>query len=268
MVIHCVKVCQELYSEDDTLLLKYCIAVPLIVPATSSLSKKYTDEQHSHLDANTCELPGDNKENTPIVLENDEASDGSPGDIVVIETELSPVPEEPPEPTSDILSEEETTKSFPVDEPTDAGLPSNLVVWHGSTASNTLKCRGWSRTDLEWSNRLAECGRRRDKLLQKNGSDPKFRTRLCSHWDNSHGEFCPMRKKGKCIFAHGPVQLRVKEEKRNRWGKLVDENGDKAYDLDNRRHSGGEDTYGLACAARDRDTKQANKKGLKNGKTK
>ena len=53
-----------------------------------------------------------------------------------------------------------------------------------------------------------------------------------------------MRKKGKCIFAHGPVELRVKEPKRHRWGKLVDKNGDNK----NPNHSGGEDTYGAARA--------------------
>jgi hypothetical protein len=49
-----------------------------------------------------------------------------------------------------------------------------------------------------------------------------------------------MRKKSKCIFAHGPVELRVKEEKRQRWGTLVDDLGDN----NNPFHSGGEDTYG------------------------
>lgn len=53
-----------------------------------------------------------------------------------------------------------------------------------------------------------------------------------------------MRKKAKCIFAHGPVELRVKEAKRKRWGKLVDKNGDN----NNPNHSGGEDTYGAARA--------------------
>lgn len=51
-----------------------------------------------------------------------------------------------------------------------------------------------------------------------------------------------MRKKSKCIFAHGPVELRVKEGKRGRWGKLLDKNGNNS----NPWHSGGEDTYGAA----------------------
>jgi hypothetical protein len=51
-----------------------------------------------------------------------------------------------------------------------------------------------------------------------------------------------MRKKNKCVFAHGPVELRVKEPKRNRWGKLLDKDGNNS----NPCHSGGEDTYGAA----------------------
>ena len=56
------------------------------------------------------------------------------------------------------------------------------------------------------------------------------------------GTFCAMRKRNKCIFAHGPAELRIKEGKKNRWGKLVDKNGDNK----NPCHSGGEDTYGAA----------------------
>jgi hypothetical protein len=51
-----------------------------------------------------------------------------------------------------------------------------------------------------------------------------------------------MLKKNKCVFAHGPAELRVKDGKRNRWGKLVDANGNNS----NPQHSGGEDTYGAA----------------------
>merc|ERR1739841_130185 len=53
-----------------------------------------------------------------------------------------------------------------------------------------------------------------------------------------------MKKKSKCVFAHGPAELRVKEGKKNRWGKLVDKNGNNS----NPMHSGGEDTYGAASS--------------------
>ena len=118
----------------------------------------------------------------------------------------------------------------------------DIIVWAGSTTAKTLQCRGWNRSDDEWKHQSDLISRRRDANLVRCAEDPKFRTRLCNHWDDSLGTFCPMRKKNKCIFAHGPVELRVKEAKRNRWGKLVDENGD----CNNERHSGGEDTYGAA----------------------
>jgi len=41
-----------------------------------------------------------------------------------------------------------------------------------------------------------------------------------------------MRKKNKCVFAHGPAELRVKEGKKNRWGKLVDKVSFLNEDLD------------------------------------
>lgn len=120
----------------------------------------------------------------------------------------------------------------------------DIIIWEASTASKTFNCRGWSRSDDEWERRVVDLSiRRRDnKDLIRCSEDPRFRTRLCNHWSASYGCHCPMRTKRKCIFAHGPVELRVKEGKRNRWGKLVDINGDNS----NRAHSGGEDTYGIA----------------------
>ena len=118
----------------------------------------------------------------------------------------------------------------------------NMVVWEGSTTAAELNCRGWSRSEDTWKRRIEPYFRKRDQGLRRAMDDPKFRTRLCNHWDVSMGMSCPMRKKNKCVFAHGPVELRVKEGKKKRWGKLVDKNGDNK----NPRHSGGEDTYGAA----------------------
>lgn len=119
-----------------------------------------------------------------------------------------------------------------------------LVVWHGSTAASTLNCRGWNRGDDEWARSGSEGFSRRSRDLIKNSENPRYRTRLCNHWDSSLGTFCPMQKKGKCIFAHGPAELRVKEGKRTRWGRLVDADGN----CSNPKASGGEDTYGAARA--------------------
>lgn len=98
----------------------------------------------------------------------------------------------------------------------------DITVWEGSLAAKTFNCRGWSRSEDEWSRHIEPIYKKRDPALKRCMEDPKFRTRLCNHWDVSLGTFCPMRKKNKCVFAHGPAELRVKEGKKNRWGKLVD----------------------------------------------
>ena len=117
-----------------------------------------------------------------------------------------------------------------------------IVIWEGSTAAKTFNCRGWYRSEDEWARRVDSTLRKRDANVARCATDPKFRTRLCNHWDSSQGTHCPMRRKKKCIFAHGPVELRVKENKRNRWGQLVDAEGN----CSNPKASGGEDTYGAA----------------------
>ena len=140
-----------------------------------------------------------------------------------------------PTATTTIATPTTTTPS-----PPPADTLDDIVVWEGSTTAKTLNCRGWMRSDDEWTRKTSL--RKRDSNVMRCATDGKFRTRLCNHWDASHGTFCPMRKKNKCVFAHGPAELRVKEGKKHRWGKLVDRNGDNS----NPNHSGGEDTYGAA----------------------
>ncbi|GMH87726.1 hypothetical protein TL16_g10947 [Triparma laevis f. inornata] len=82
-----------------------------------------------------------------------------------------------------------------------------------------------------------------DSNSHLNNVDPRFRTRLCTNWLASNGTSCAMKDKGKCIFAHSPCELRVKEGKRARWGKLI--NKETGYSS-NLLASGGEDTYGAA----------------------
>ena len=54
-----------------------------------------------------------------------------------------------------------------------------------------------------------------------------------------------MRRRGasKCDFAHGGIELRVRANKRDRWGRHTGANGDGGVSLDT---SGGEDTLGVA----------------------
>jgi serine/threonine-protein kinase/endoribonuclease IRE1 len=132
-----------------------------------------------------------------------------------------------------------------VEEPTAAPgdtVTDDIIVWEGSTAAKSLGCRGWLQLDDKWIRKTDLSLRKRNNNILCCADNPKFRTRLCNHWDVNQGTFCPMQRKGKCVFAHGLVELHVKEGKRNRWGKIVDENGDNL----NPKHSGREDTYSAA----------------------
>jgi len=247
-VIHCFHVCQELYAADDPLSVKYSItpveinsgkqvrnrssskavktedsmsSIPETAARSVAIKECKSEALSEHVSENSCEaLPSGTSSDLSSVPEETEVDVPK---IAIVEKETV-------EPHLEVTPQLENSEE--------------LIMWHGSTAAKTFGCRGWSRSDCEWERRPETGSRRRDDALVRCADDPKFRTRLCNHWDESLGTFCPMRKKGKCIFAHGPVELRVKEAKRHRWGKLVDKNGDNS----NPNHSGGEDTYGAARA--------------------
>lgn len=138
-----------------------------------------------------------------------------------------------------------------------------VVVWWGSSTAKRVNVRGWYRSENEWAKPINQRPPKRNPNLVKNTEDPIFRTRLCNHFDASKGTFCQMRKKKRCVFAHGPAELRVKKGKIGRWGKLVDSDGLNF----NPRASGGEDTYGAAKTIENTRKQQGewgkNKKGTK-----
>ncbi|CAN0413241.1 unnamed protein product, partial [Hapterophycus canaliculatus] len=117
--------------------------------------------------------------------------------------------------------------------------------------AKSMGCRGWWRHQDHWQRRLDVTKQRpRGAHLNKALQDPKYRTRLCSHWENSKGTLCPMRRRGtgKCDFAHGGLELRVRANKRDRWGRhavasAASPDGVAGVNLD---ASGGEDTLGAA----------------------
>lgn len=53
-----------------------------------------------------------------------------------------------------------------------------------------------------------------------------------------------MKKKGKCDFAHGALELRVKENRRNKWGKINE--GNIMNNEISLSISGGEDVFNIA----------------------
>ena len=116
------------------------------------------------------------------------------------------------------------------------------VFWCGESETLKLKYRGFWKNSISWENSFSNMHfklKPKPSHLIKSSLDPKYRSRLCTHWEITLGNSCPMRKKGKCIFAHGPLELRIKESRKDRWGNFTD------YQLD-MKSSGGEDVLGAA----------------------
>ncbi|CAM9998888.1 unnamed protein product, partial [Ectocarpus sp. 12 AP-2014] len=137
--------------------------------------------------------------------------------------------------------------------PRGEGALQDVLVWNESGMAKSMGCRGWWRHQDHWQRRLDVTKQRpRGAHLNKALQDPKYRTRLCSHWENSKGMLCPMRRRGagKCDFAHGGLELRVRANKRDRWGRHVGgsnplDGGGGGLNV-NLDASGGEDTLGAA----------------------
>lgn len=239
LLMHCYLICRDILKTGDQLSMKYNI------PCQST-------NLHTHGGRNTCTRINEADGVKEVVR----VSSSTPPLAAVIdvqqrennlvsslgnESELSDMHKS----LNQIETSPEIVNSCPLTstETKDYSFAEDLIIWQGSTAALKLNCRGWMRSEEEWIRRTNEKIKKRNPHLVKCAEDGKYRTRLCNHWDTSQGTYCPMLKKNKCVFAHGPAELRVKEGKRNRWGKLVDANGNNS----NPRHSGGEDTYGAAC---------------------
>jgi hypothetical protein len=251
LLIHCFSACRSLLPMDDLLLEKYGIRsireeIKQVDPAVPMFSQPGCDFAEQWPKAEVT-----NAVNDRLLEESDHSKVDSPSEKSSLQANLY-VREE--DGLNDHVSPPINEISLSVVGPDLNGVSlkvesDELVIWEGSTSARTFNCRGWSRSDEEWERRmdaklLSHRNKRDDSILLRCAEDPKYRTRLCNYWDASSGMSCPMLKKGKCIFAHGPVELRVKEGKRHRWGKLVDKCGDSS----NPHHSGGEDTYGVARA--------------------
>ena len=145
--------------------------------------------------------------------------------------------------------------------------------WTGASSSSTSRPRPTNKP------------RTAHQHLIRASTDYKYRSRLCTHWEVTGAAGCPMRKKGKCDFgkacpatctavslifspstnaymlyfifhkchyctlyytAHGPLELRVKETRRGKWGRTESEAAAPAGTLEYLRVSGGEDVLGAA----------------------
>lgn len=249
LLIHCYNAFRKILSENDPLSTKYSIT-PLSRKGTAKVScaDVSTIPEATELTGGVLEDAQDIEEPTRVevgAVESDHEDgpgvENERGDYTEA-TKSNPNANQSNEVVCDLVHTQKKT----IDESNGVEAveanPEDIIVWECSAAAKTFRNRGWSRSDDEWIRRSDAVLLKPNSNLVRCAEDPKFRTRLCNHWDVSLGTFCPMRKKNKCVFAHGPVELRVKEGKRNRWGKLVDKNGENK----NPKHSGGEDTYGAA----------------------
>ena len=134
-----------------------------------------------------------------------------------------------------------TSSALPSAPPEGSSLD-NVTIWCGSPLAHSCRVRGWWR---EASANPIKSSKVRPAHILKSAADTRYRSRLCSHWEATQGSTCPMRRKGKCIFAHGPVELRVKESRRNKWG-LRGAPSKEADAKESLRLSGGEDVLGAA----------------------
>ena len=264
LLMHCYRFCVSNLLPEDSLVIDYKMPIPrnLSLKSIKSDRKKAVITDLSALKEKMEIIPDDDdvEQEDDVEREDDfEQNYDAEQGYDVQQDCVDAQDDDDKEGALNIILDEESVMSDSnvvddLDEPPsseaelDINLPrgnndlSGIIVWSGSNAAKDLNCRGWYRSDDEWTQRVDVKLRKRDTDLARCAEDPKFRTRLCNHFDVSLGTHCPMRKKSKCIFAHGPVELRVKEGKRHRWGTLVNKHGLSA----NPKASGGEDTYGAA----------------------
>mmetsp|Transcript_15612 Transcript_15612/g.38950 ORF Transcript_15612/g.38950 Transcript_15612/m.38950 type:complete len:1748 (-) Transcript_15612:1933-7176(-) len=276
LVMHCYNFCRQNLPENDALLSKYEI-VPFPKPVIQTRQKispafqeitmvKRTDSADDQkMDIFTTDDTVDDDENdgNNLTLQESTAVPDEVDDVGISSTpNVSGTPSLVEETNGKSSSSTAIEPIWYDISTTSSNQQDDIIVWEGSTAAKAFNCRGWSRAQDEWSRRIEPCYKKRDANLKRCMEDPRFRTRLCNHWDNSHGIECPMRRKGKCVFAHGPAELRVKEGKKNRWGRLVDKNGNNK----NPWHSGGEDTFGAAQSI-EKTRKEEGKWNTNNGKS-
>ena len=219
LFMHCIKVACRFLSEDKKFR-EYCSVIAPLYSGTQKLRAPGESDSHSVSRANSTLLNSEGKienEDEAVVASKDSVRSFSPN--IGLETPDNGV-----------------SNGSQFDE---------IVVWRGSALAEACGShRGWMRDDLCWVNGRAPIrSKGRPTHLTRSSTDFRYRSRLCTHWELNRGTTCPMRKKGKCDFAHGPLELRVKDNRRERWGHSRTRELSESDEL---RYSGGEDVLGAA----------------------
>ena len=226
LTMHCFSFCAQNLTGGDPMASKFDIPqakpdakVVSAAPTSVTLQKKpiALDEESNSVDQTTSNVTGEE-----VKLE---IVDGGSAEAVVTDVSDNELENDAVVIKNNELGNDIVVKNDEVEDDIivkNNELDDGIIVWEGSLAAKTYNCRGWHRSEDEWSRHIEPFYKKRDPTLKRRMEDPKFRTRLCNNWDATCGTFCPMKKKNKCVFAHHPCELRVKEGKKNRWGKLVD----------------------------------------------
>ena len=218
LFMHCVKVACRFLS-DDKKFREYCST---IAPLYSACPKQKSSDE---TDSSAVARANSSLVNTNGRDDRDDDSASTPKDEVRTHHQLA-------------LTESSDDRP--------GGLQfDGIVVWRGSALAEACGShRGWMRDDVWWVNGRAPVrSKGRPAHLTRSSTDFRYRSRLCTHWELHRGTTCPMRKKGKCDFAHGPLELRVKDNRRERWGHA---RARELHEGDELRYSGGEDVLGAA----------------------
>jgi hypothetical protein len=274
LLLHCVHVACTYVSQDKNLrpfcegivrlfgLKRYTDPDPLKQPASGSPVSSSAATVASNIQESTVNENCSRRESESIVVKkyNDEEDISFCKEVSAnINNEFGKVVDFS-ERKLDAAAEDEATSFTPQD-------LSNVVVWYGSALAASLKNNntvgsysgfGWWRHHSTWASNSASSGwgvtsgksngkaRTVPSHIIRSSTDMRYRSRLCTHWEMTGGLTCPMKKKGKCDFAHGPIELRIKESRRDRWGQIRNNNTINNDPVNFLRLSGGEDVLGAA----------------------
>ena len=230
LLMHCYNVCRGNMDSTDVFAKKFNIPVraKILKPEcerTSDTPAKPTKTIDSDLTPSTemeitHHLDASQSGHSDSMLGDVSSTEGTQDLIMTASSDIPTTTTSTSESQSNEIQSSLTPLTTPIlspPTPTPASINmSSVIIWQNSENAKSLQCRGWMRSTSFWVHEPSSLITKRNPNITRCADDPKFRTRLCNHWDVSQGTHCPMRRKNKCVFAHGPVELRVKEGKRNR----------------------------------------------------
>ncbi len=235
LLMHCYIIACKYLSKDMDFI-NYCgSCAPLYINPTDNdtvaltASSDNTTAAVANISPIDNEIASSNDTNTILSIPTVTSSESVDGNVVIntatntsTSNTLNNIPKE--NGTESMISSSSGTDEEKISPKPQNSMLTNVAVWSGTPLASSVKARGWWRDTNIWISggttgalTGSRSNRNRPSHITRSAQDPKYRSRLCSHWEQSCGATCPMKRKGKCIFAHGPLELRVKESRRGKW---------------------------------------------------